>query len=221
MDTRSVSAIGISPVAKAKTVSPSIGVWEGRVVRAIPSWAMAASRSAWSFVSAAFVATVTSVVLLPSGTLPPGRRRRYSMTSQLSMVAARPAIVAPLQGSMMSPTALTTARAATTRPPASRSLALPSPPFTRKPAPPIFATVAPVSGSDAALLEAVPRGRRRGPVAGLRIRTDLPDSRPKVEDHCASYDRHNGIAHAVSGPPFFQVAHYAAGRVEAKSTAPR
>ena len=50
------------PVAIAKIVSPSPGVWTGEIARANPSWAICATLRAWTLVSVALVATTPMVV---------------------------------------------------------------------------------------------------------------------------------------------------------------
>src|SRR5690349_7094039 len=52
-----------APVASANTVSPSNGVWQGRIVRANPSWAATATRRQAALLNAASVATTAIVVL--------------------------------------------------------------------------------------------------------------------------------------------------------------
>ena len=52
-----------APVASANTVSPSSGVWHGRMVWASPSWAAMATRRHPAGLSAASVATTAMVVL--------------------------------------------------------------------------------------------------------------------------------------------------------------
>src|SRR5438034_907653 len=54
------------PVARAKTVSPSTGVWAGEIARARPSWAICATFVACALVRAAFVATTPIVVFCPA-----------------------------------------------------------------------------------------------------------------------------------------------------------
>ncbi len=64
------SAGGPVPVASAKTVSPSNGVWIGRMARASPSCAMIAKRRHPALSSAASVATTAIVVLAPGTARP-------------------------------------------------------------------------------------------------------------------------------------------------------
>ena len=55
---------GIFPVAKTKTVSPSKGVWTGRMERANPSCAIIATPCACALLRLASVATTQRVVLV-------------------------------------------------------------------------------------------------------------------------------------------------------------
>src|SRR3954454_3557848 len=57
------SGTSMAPVASANTVSPSSGVWHGRMVLASPSWAATATRRHPALLSVASVATTARVVL--------------------------------------------------------------------------------------------------------------------------------------------------------------
>ena len=54
--------VGCEPEARQNTVSPSIIECSGRIARAMPSWATAATLLAWALVSAASVSTTPIVV---------------------------------------------------------------------------------------------------------------------------------------------------------------
>jgi hypothetical protein len=112
------------------------------MARARPSWAIWATFVACGLVRLALVATTPNVVFPPHRGRAPSNSATVSPSVPSSMRG--PARIPPLSGSLTLPNAFTTARAATTSPPSSRTEALPSPPFIDRSGPRMLPTVAPV-----------------------------------------------------------------------------
>ena len=136
------------PVPSANNVSPSMGVCTGQMLRAKPSWATCAKRWAWGFVSTASVAITPMVVLLPALglviTWPVSWACRMSSSSRLLGAMRAPAKSWPVRGSITSPKALQTIKAATVMP-LTVSAALPTPPFMAQCGPFILPIVCQIS----------------------------------------------------------------------------
>ena len=140
------SSAGSPPVPRENTVSPSNGMWAGRIDKAKPSCAIWATFVACALDHFRFVATTPRVVFSVVSVVPSRQPDRSidmvsAKPSPLSLLA--PATMLPVSGSTTSPSALTAASAPTTRPFSSAIAAEPNPPRMPLPAPSIFPTVAP------------------------------------------------------------------------------
>ena len=184
-------------VAAQNIVSPSKGVQTGAIARAIPAFAARAHSHASVFVSVASVTTQTSVVASrPDGRLP----------GLLSKHVGRPhvAFISPDSGddgavaSSTSPTALTTATAATTPPLGRPTLATPSPPFVQRPGRASRRCIrSPPRHCRARESPSRPRTRRIPPPQSASRRA----AQSEVIDDCACHDRHRPGGHRMSAPP--------------------
>src|SRR3990172_10130284 len=96
-----------SPVARAKTTSPSYIVWLGRMARARPSWAIWASLLACSLFNRALVATTARVVFWGKGLALAWDKTSRVLTK--AVPARGPARISAVPGSTTSPKALTAA----------------------------------------------------------------------------------------------------------------
>ena len=123
----------------------------------------------------------------------------------------------PLDGSSTSPTALTAISAPTVTPP-TVSDALPMPPFGA------LRTVQLAhrgagAGADVAFLDWAGARGLAGLIARRRVRPHRGVAHAQVEQDRRRHDGHMGHAHVETDLAFFQVAHHAAGRVQAERAA--
>src|SRR5216684_1597371 len=131
-----------------------------------------------------------------------------------------PATMRPLLGLMMSPTALTATRAATTRPVSPiLAEAVPNPDFIANCGPKSLPTVAPAPAPT--LLRHRPRGSGGARlISGFGSRAYFRIADAQVKQDCRRNDRHHaGWADFESQAVFFEITHDACGGIETKSTA--
>ena len=159
-----------------------------------------------------------SVRALPNR-MSPLRSSLRASTNVFPSAARAPATIAPVAGSTTSPKPLVATSAATVRPFGSVTAALPMPPFIACAAAGRFADRGAGPGTDAAFLR---RRRRRDPgglVAAVGGWPNGPVAHRQIEERRRRDDRHVRSSELETDALFLEIAHDAAGRIEAEGAA--